>query len=615
MKKLILPLFFLSFPALADVQEMPSVSDAAIKNRFMTTVKDAEVEKLLGASAEFNDCRTKYNKFDAADDENKRNQKLKEATDCFKEKIGKKDPGSLKKLAEELRLENYGLIKSKSTSDITDYLSKKMIKSLTGRDPDDKNYNNVAWEKRKIVDQKVFIDLYTNQLVKSALFEVSRFCFENLRNGGAGTDFASHWPKSSMKFKQNAKGENVADISGVDDSGNPAFFNSAPTTDMTKKEDAYKEVVKGLGATVDSDTYETYFKFCQSALPQLCEKFRADINLKTKDATGADQSVVSDNLGTNLAANGMSVGANACLTIDRLKSIRNAMANTEKVGKQFEEMGEDKDKFALQMIKNPQIYKRGKGDNEESLDEITTMSSEDMLNESKDDFKNLEQKCSQPGGGSECDSFLVKGDELDKSIHNVESEMNLKREVELEKIRSFQGKPEDLEKYLSDNGHFDLLNKIKDKTLGYDAIEGEISKIYDARKVAEIEALKLKVGKRQLSEKDYNAMEDDDKTAAIIGNIKESKEERARLAQVVMFNNIITSQLSLEEKGTGKQVGRNVNAWKKEAKGLDASGVDMSLFANIQKSADENGSQLEDTSVVGGGIIDSILGKKEDPKK
>ena len=61
-----------------------------------------------------------------------------------------KDPAALKKLADDLRLENYGLIKSKNVKDITDYLSKKMHKSLTGEDPDEKDPNKIIQQMKKI---------------------------------------------------------------------------------------------------------------------------------------------------------------------------------------------------------------------------------------------------------------------------------------------------------------------------------------------------------------------------------------------------------------------------------------------------------------------------------
>lgn len=587
-----------------------NISDNEIKNKFLTVVKDVEVEDMIGKTTEFNDCRND-NKF--VKDNKDKDKNLQIATACFKKKLVGKDPKALQKLAEDLRLENYGLIKSKNVNDITDYLAKKMHKSLTGIDPDEKDpkkmLEQLKWENRKIVDQKVFIDMYNGQLMKSALFEVSKFCFENLRKKNAtGANFSDHWNKSLPEITDPTTNKEIPNVSEINDQSLPPFFdeNAMKGTDMSKSADVIGKIVTGLtpvGTPVDAEEYGKFFLYCQKAMPLLCEEFRKTVKDKTTDTATKEEKTVT--VGTE-----MTKGANACLTMDRLKAIRITLSNTEKVIKQFEEMGEDS-AVALTNFKSPKFYERGKGANEESLDEITSYSSADMLAGSKEDKEDLATKCSA-GQSSECDEYLVEGDSLDKAIHNVESEMNLKREIEVATVEQIKDKPEELEKYLSDNGHFDLLNKINDKTnpLSKDEIVAEISKIFDARKVAEIETLKLKVGKRQMNEKEITDLGEPGKQKQIVENINANKNERARLAQVVMFNNIITSQLDLTDKTSGDSVGRNVNGWKKELAGMEGTkSYDDSLFSGIKAEAEKNGSKVDDASIVGGGIIDSILGK------
>lgn len=619
MKKLILTLSFIPLSALA-VQE---ISDGEIQKKFMSVVKDAQVEDMLNKTSEFTDCRKKN---EYKEDDPNATQKLKDATDCFKQKLTGKDADALKKLAEDLDLQSYGLIKNKNSADITEYLSKKMTKSLTGKDPDEKDprkiLESLKWEKQKIVDQKVFIDLYTNQLVKGALFEVSRYCFENLelelvtKTGNIETYWNSKMPMIPDPNDPTGKTE-IANLNGVSDTGSQgSFLNIAPGTDMSKKDIVYGEIVKGLsGAKIDANFHKKFFPFCQSAIKQLCDEFKKSSSVTTVQT----KSVADPNIGANpnnvANPNTMTRGANSCLTMDRLNSMRIALKNTALVAKQFEEMGEKKGDFALQMLRNPEIYQKGKGKNEESLDELSNITSSDMLaNESQNNLKDLETKCAQPGANDpECDEFLVKSDSLDKAIHNVESEMNLKREIEKARVADLKkNKPKELEEYLKENGMYDLAEEVK-KNPNFD-IETEIGKIYDARKLAEIESLKVKVGKRQMSEKDMNALSAQKKADQIVENIKDSKEERARLAQVVLFNNIITSQLELFEKDGKTSIGRNVGGWTKEAQGLKLAGdgIDMDLFDGIQKEADQHGNKSEDTSIAGSGIIDSILGKPKD---
>ncbi|MBA2404610.1 MAG: hypothetical protein H0V66_07555 [Bdellovibrionales bacterium] len=623
MKKLILSLTFIPFLGLA--QEV-NLSDAGIKSKFLTVVKDAEVEGLLGKTAQFQTCKDK-NKFDPKADATARSKSLDAATKCFASELSKnKDPEALKKLAENLNLQDYGLIKSKNVSEITSYLSKKMRKALTGIDPDDKNASK-KWEDQKIVDQKVFVDLYTNQLMKSALFEVSRYCFENLEivnEDKTGKDFVDYWKVKKIDWDNPITSYQTLP-SYLSDTGATSFELVKTGTDVTKKENVYGDIKNGISKiAIDPKEFGQFFTYCQSAIKYLCEAFRKDSKIvaslankvtlgTTPAATGGASGGAAP--GTSTLTPVMTRGANACITMDKLQGIRTTMANTAKVAAQFDEM-EDKNSFAIQMIKNPKIYQRGKGDGEESLDELTSYSSADMLQDGGDDkLSDLETKCAQGGGGQECEQFLVENDSLEKAIHNVESDMNLKREIEMARVEELKNKPDDLKKYLTDNGMFELLAKLDDKTLDANQIADEIKKIYDARKVAEIENLKLKVGKRQVTEAEASDLESSgEKNKQIVKNIKETKEERARLAQVVMFNNIITSQLELfTDKDAKNSIGKNVNAWKKEMKGLeDSNSYDSTLFSGVQDVADKEGSKLEDTSVVSGGIIDSILGKKPD---
>jgi hypothetical protein len=354
-------------------------------------------------------------------------------------------------------------------------------------------------------------------------------------------------------------------------------------------------------------------KFCQSSIKQLCDVFKNNTN---PNATNPNAPIIADTQSrAKNASSTISKGANACLTMGRLESIKSALKKSDLVAKQFEEMGPEKSDLALQMVTNPKIYERGKGKDEESLDDISNMTSADMLNtQEQNNLQDLEKTCSLPGANDPaCDEFLVKGDGLDKAIHNLEYNMNLKREIEVARVVDLKrnNSIKELEEYLKENNMFDLLEKIT--TLSPTDLELEIRRIYDARKIAEIESLKQKVGKRQISDDEYNNLKPSDKADKIKNNITDAKEERARLAQVVLFNNIITSQLELQEEG-GKSLGRNVGGWNKEKKDLDnnfdASKVE-NFFGDVISDAEKNGSKNEDTSIGGSGIIDMILGKKD----
>jgi len=630
MKKHNLALILFSYAAFAE-PDLKEINDKNITQKFLTVVKDGEVEKMLAGSSEFSDCKKDY-EFISTDDEPKKTKKLQDATDCFKKKIANTKGEALYKMADELKLESHGLIKSKNVQDITNYLSSKMTKALTGRDPNEKDpkkiLESMKWKNHKSVDQKVFIDLYTNQLVKNALYEVSRFCFENLRintpaSGSSPGNFSDQW--ALMRVEVEADG--TPKVASINDTGVPSYFDVNKVQDINNKKGVYASLVSGLtaGATpINGDDYKDFFNYCQKSIPLLCNEFKQKSTAVQNSSANKITTIAVQNSSANkipsTSSATMSNGANACLTMERLQNIKVLMANTAKVAKQFDERGENKGSFAIQMLENSKVYQRGKGEGEESLDEITSFSSTDMLESNKEnELDDLYKKCkTTQGQDSECEEYLVTKDEsLDKAIFVTEANMNLKRELEKARVKELATKKvDDLKKYLEDNGHYDLLNKLNDNLMPPAEMEAEIGKIYDARKVAEIESLKLKVGKRQISEaEEKNALAIDPNAIneMKLNNIKDSKEERARMAQVMMFNNIITSQLNLVD-SSGKEVGRNLSGWNKELKGFDSNKVDTTLFTGIQDDAEKNGNKMDDTSIAGGGIIDMILGKKEDKK-
>lgn len=603
MKKLILPLILLSSSAHSAGPDFKEISDTEIRNRMVSIIKDIEVENQLNGTSEFKKCR-ELNKFDPAKPDT---TKLAAATKCFKNDVLKgKSSEDLKKLADKLQLESYGLIKSKNVEDITDYLSNKMIKSLTGRDPNEKNQAKIKeqlkFENQKFVDQSVFIELYVNQLGKSALHEVSRFCFENLRrDNNTETSFQKHWDGFSGQ---------PGTITGLNDKGSPQFEALPPNmsaNDLEKSEEVFNSMIQGITkSNVDADLMKKVFSVCQAAIKPLCDIFKL-----AQQGVDQDQSIVA---GIKANAPGsapqQTIGSNACLTMSRLQSVRSALAKSKLLLDSLQKMSAEDQKTAISLsLKDPiKMYKRGQGKDEETMDEISSLSSTDLLaQQDSNHIKKLEE-CQNDGSKSGCEDSLGKEEDYQKALHSLEMETNLKREIELSRIEEMRKDRQKLQEYLKENGYFELVEKFeKGPDPSQKDIEDAIKNNFNAKKVATIEALKNKVGSRQISE---NAT-DQEKKYASSGLAKDAKEERARLAQVVLFNNIITSHLELRDKDD-KVIGRNVNAWLKEGKGLKSnSKYNTTFFQGLQDMAEkEDTSKMKDASIIDVGIIDTILGKK-----
>ena len=88
------------------------------------------------------------------------------------------------------------------------------------------------------------------------------------------------------------------------------------------------------------------------------------------------------------------------------------------------------------------------------------------------------------------------------------------------------------------------------------------------------------------------------------------------MAQVVLFNNIVTSYITVTRRdGSGDKSkdksGRNVNAWKKEQSSLNSKQLDKSLFAGLTKELDDSKSDFstKDSSFDDFSALDEYLGK------
>lgn len=605
MKKLILTALLVSTSAFA-IDEMVNRDDG---NQIASVVKDLEVKKLLEETSEFRDCRDKY-PFNASDSQTVRNDRIKLAQDCFKQKIGNdKGQEKLIKLSDTLDLQSYDLVKSKNAKDIQKYLDKKMYQSMTGVDPDQQDkkalVESLKFKNKKHIDQKVFITLWKTQLVKNSLFQISNFCLTKLRRRtpptGAGATFGEHWKDFKIDEMVDANGK--PDTSSFIDNGEPVF-GSMPNVD--DKEKIYEDLFNSLKVN-DAGGFQTaqlsnFFFGCGKLIVPMCDRFKNDTTKVNVDSpiSGVGQ-------------NSQSVGASACLVKAKLEEYKKALSDTDKYEKAFAEMASNnKTDELMSAITNGSAKVFGKNADDVSLDNLTNYTSKDLLEGGVGTDKASE--CFEKPENADCEKqFLGDREEFLKAQHSLETEMTLKREVEMARVRDLKQKNDaKLEEYLEQNGYYEILKKLKDGTLkDPEDIAKEVGKEYEAKKIAMLDEMNKKLGGRQLKA-DATAQEKKD---AVADTVKQTKEERSRLAQVVLFNNIITSHLSIErDLGNGKRekAGRNVNAFKKEAEDLKVAKVNGQFFENLKAQGDEGNSQVGQNDQLGGiTLIEEMLGKEK----
>lgn len=553
------------------------------KNQILSSIKDVEVVDTLKKTSEYSNCAKDYT-FQAGADDATRSAGLKKAQECFLKEINQNnDPKKLEELSNKLGLQQYGLVQSNSSKEIQSYLNDKLYQALTGIDRKEqdqkKQIEAMKFKNMKQVDQSVFIQLYKNQLGKNALAEISRFCFEKLRlKNNKERQFDKHWASYT--------GDAVIDPKTVDDLGDPPFTTFSNPNDAGT---VYQEIFASIqGQNFNEKKLSNFFLHCGKLITPLCDDYK-----KTQDAA----STLSVTEGT------MTPGAAACLTQSRIQDFKKAIAAADLVIKDFQSLSEDqKTGVFLALDGKPKMY--GADKNDKGIDELTNLSSADILlkSGSDDEREKLEQACIN-GDKEACGSFASTGDSLDKAKHNIELQMTLKREVEKKRVALLKGKNDDsLEEYLKANGFMELLENDKYKRMDAAELQTEIGKSFEARKNSLILEINNKLGSRQVKKG-----EDVEVKAKALFNNNELKEEKARMTQVVLFHNIISSFLTLKREDDPNAQGRNVETWNKEEEGLKAASVDSSYFENI-KASNEKADKIDSkNSGMNFDILDQFL--------
>ena len=564
------PLFFILLSPLTwgkTTNEM--LSDKELSKKFVSVIKENEIEKLITRTKDFEDCRKK-NEFNAKDSQEVKERKAKDAQKCFQDKIANKETKDIQKLSDQLGLESYQLVQSKNVKDITNYLGERMYKALTGISEKDKRNEiqlaNLKFKDRQIVDQVEFFKLYSYQLTKNALLEISRFCFENFQNTTplpegehrSTSTFADHW----KEYFEGKKPLSVSD-QGQHNWGKLSSEDADPSA-------AYNQIFASIG-NANPQKLGEFWEFCSTEMKRMCDEYEP----------------------------GKTSGANSCLAINRLRNMRNAIASSQEIEKQMYDDSKGSRSVDLDGGAKAKFF-RAEKDN--SYDNLTNVTSYDLLTGKKD--KNLEtlaDECQKSPEKLECDDFIAQGGaSTDELIHKIDQEMRLKQEAEIKKILLIS--KQDLKEYLEKNGYFDLAQK---EDLSDTDIRDFLNKEFDAKRVAVTNQLKNKVGSRQVADD----AKKEDKAEKVKASAKETQEERARLAQVILFNNIVTSNLSLLDKDNNP-LGKNTGAWKKESEALAKTNIESDLFKNIQSAIDTSTSSSNNKSISGTAFIDSIIGKK-----
>ena len=585
------------------------MSEKELSNKFIATIQESKIEDQLTKSTEFKSCAAKSKLEVGKSGKGKENEAaIAEIEKCFTDKIKGQSPQQLEKLSDKMGLQSYGLVQSKAAKDITEYLSKKISKALTGVDPDEKNLKtmieNSKFKNQNVVDQSLFFKLYQTQLGKNVLLEISRFCYNDLGNEAAPANpksFNEYWNNGVfdswlMSLKADQLKSNEKAIQGWVADGRAKVSDTDGTTKFKIKIDTSSDNKGQLEAiaqnftTLDQRFSENFFTFCSRLITPMCNVYKDNVAICNQDPS------------KSVAECKKQEGAKACLTQARLEQYRKAISKTAEYIKKIEEDPQSGVTFNIAGMK---VYD-GKGDN--SIDAITSISSSDIMNSQSKAYKaKLENfdssKCDASPELADCE-VLIDQKQSEFEIDNVNLKMTVKNAAEIERLLSLKKANEaDFKKYLEENGYADILDAYnKDPSADLTSL---LKKKFDGRKEAYLNELKNKVGSQQ-------AADDDTKKASKADAVvKDLKQKPAEIAQLVMFNNIISSSFELKN-AKGDSLGRNTSGLDREMKDAKTTGLNTAYFDGIKGAGSTTGSQTnssnQNNSITGLQFLDSILG-------
>ncbi len=627
MKTLIFGLIF-STLVMAEPQEM-RLSDSEINQKLVGVAVDISNQKILEGVAELQPCRDGF-RFTPGTPPTP--AQLTTLQSCIDGVFRGKPADQIAAISDKMNLETYNLIPSKSVQNVTNYLTEKTYKSLTGVDLKEQStaakLQQMKFGNKKMLDQKDFFELYKNQVSKNALYEVSRFCFKDLRNSSASasaaTNFMDHW-NNLDEFARSSTPTVPASGTAISptDSGTPAFDVAAgsSTGAAATTQGSYTNLMQtifGAGTTPPNPTkLSNFFQYCAKQIDELCQSYEQSCSKASSTPASGAASTTACAAATATGAsnpNPTAPGARACLAKTRIVAFKKALAASDEFVREFTDQSKNGNDFVIALNANQIVnrYAGGRGQNEKSYNELTNSASVDFFKANESENYQDAQNCIR-NGGRDCEKFDVSSDAEEKILQDNTLVYSAKRAAELARVRALSGQP--LDEFLAQN--YPDIKKLRDDgtlTRQGRTLEDAIAQRWDGRRESMMNEIKNRIGSRQVTAVEAQTAGVKDTVAK--ANATQALTEKTRLAQVVLFNNIISSSLELQTT-SGQRLGRNVQALSNE---LDASQSEVqgSLFSNLRTLTDQAPGTTappagSSDSVNGIGFLYKLIGLPDDP--
>lgn len=507
---------------------------------------ESTMEQCKNAQKAFNDCISDYieKKGFSFEELEKISKELNPNIDTSKISEVQKAQDKTGALLNFNESTNLSSEKSKEYFILKKYLSNELAKNLYGE-----NYaeNNIS--KNKIADHNIFIQLYRTQLGKNVLLELSKFCLEN-------------FPKDSSK------------------SGD---------YDAAKSDDYQDEIKKRFSTAASTKAEGDHFQQCNQCIDYFCHQYN---DSHYKDSAKL-QSAKRCKYLLSSSKKKDEVVNNSCVLLPRVRQYREAIVKLDKVQEVLKKDG-DKRGHNWQTAGFKGIYKGlDDNENEKSIEDLTTISSAQVINESglgkklDKNVKDFEEKCLIKKDIKSCQE-LVEFQDAKFSLDDLKKEFDTKTQLMLAKlgtekgikeyIQSVKGKtPEEMDKLIRDE-------LLKDPSLD------QLRKEFKAQLSTEREELRKQI----ISKMQSTTIQDINKDKKNIKNVDDIlKDKKGRLQRLFHYNNIVTSYIERElNDGEKKSSIADTRSFEKELK--DSAYADDDIyFKNFKQNADTALKQIQ----------------------
>ncbi|MFP5458810.1 MAG: hypothetical protein ACLGG7_08760, partial [Bacteriovoracia bacterium] len=527
-------------------------------------------------------------------------KKQAQSAKCLRDKMATVDPAELEALSQKLELQPYGLVKGKGNQEIIDYFSSRLEKALYGKDAE----NKVRKINQKIVDQKVFLDIYETQVGKNILLEISQYCQGRLK------------PKTGNKFNL-MDNTNINSVNLAEWTDTVADGTSSPAED-----DIYKKFVdEVIGPSKDNpelvkSRLNNIFQFCTAMVPKMCDAYEKCACKRKQDAgeTSSEPCEVTPFCDKD---NESYRGQHSCHVAARLRGYRTNLAAVAATQEQFKELSGGK---AIGLKTPKEVYDSKTANENESIDDLTSLTSTDVSQvltdeRIKEQVEEFDAKaCEKNPESKECEKYFYSQDEALK-FANAGIGFQAATAVEAAKINTMVNDKDKLKKYLEKRGYLELVKQL-DEGGNTEEIVKKAQGLFEAEREATFKEMNAAFERKQIVKDETKP----DSTTKPVATVKSELESRSKsFQQLLLFNNVVTSYLSLQKKdskGELQDAGLNVKALERE---LSKAGQNEKLQTSLSffQNLGTGGSQIQagENPLVDIGFLDSVLGSVEAQKR